>query len=332
MSARRVGEGRADDRPWRRGPLITAVKDRAGSLRPQLVPRSMRMFPFTAPSTPNTVEPYIAENELGINFDTEWAREPGARLARAALQDSLLIPGLKALTKPTIRGIDRFEHLTGPIIFTANHHSHLDTGLVLSSLPRRYRSKTIIAAAADYFFDKRPKAYFSALTINAVPIERTKVSRRSTDQLRTLLGEGWNLIIFPEGGRSPDGLGQEFKAGATYLALKQGCPIVPLHIDGTETVLPKGKSFPKAHACTITFGNPIIAAPGEDARDLAIRLEQGVDALADESRSDWWTARRNAARGTSPSLRGDESAASWRRHWARTASEKPKDAPKRRWP
>ncbi len=332
MSSRRVGESRADDRPWRRGPLITAVKDRATTLRPQLVPRSMRMFPFTAPSTPSSVEPHSPDDELGINFDTEWAREPGARLARAAIQDSLLIPGLKAFTKPTIHGVDRFEHLDPPIIFTANHHSHLDTGLVLSALPRKFRSKTIIAAGADYFFDKRSKAFFSALTINAVPIERKKVSRRSTDHIRKLLGEGWNLVIFPEGGRSPDGLGQEFKAGATYLALKEGCPLVPLHIDGTDKVLPKGSSFPKPHPCTITFGNPILASDGEDARDLALRLEMAVDALADESRSDWWTARRNAATGASPSLRGNEAAASWRRHWARTANDKAKDAPKRRWP
>jgi 1-acyl-sn-glycerol-3-phosphate acyltransferase len=332
MSARRVGESRADDRPWRKGALVTAVKDRAATLKPQIVPRSMRAFPFTAPTTPTSVEPLEPEDELGINFDTEWAREPGARVARAAIQDTLLIPGLRALTKPTVHGLDRFEHLNGPIIFTANHHSHLDTGLVLASLPRKFRSKTIIAAGADYFFDKRPKAFFSALTINAVPIERKKVSRRSTDQVRALIAEGWNLVIFPEGGRSPDGLGQEFKAGATYLALKQGCPLVPVHIDGTNKVLPKGKSFPKRHECIVTFGNPVIGQPDEDARELSVRLELAVDALAEESRSDWWTARRNAAAGLSPSLRGIEDAASWRRQWARTARDKPKDAPKRKWP
>ena len=280
----------------------------------------MRMFPFTAPTVPKAVEPLATEHELGIDFDTTWARKPAAMAARSALQRGLLMPALWVLTSPEVLGRDRFEHLDGPFIFAANHHSHLDTGMVLAALPARLRNKTIVAAAGDYFFDKRAKGIASALSLNAVPIERQKVSRRSSDQVATLLSEGWNLVIFPEGGRSPDGLGQAFKAGSTFLAVKRLCPIVPVHIGGTDIVFPKGASIPKRHACTIVFGEPIVPTAEDDPRRLAEQLERAIDALAEEARSDWWTARRRAATGLTTSLRGEAAASSWRRQWDRNAT------------
>ena len=52
-------------------------------------------------------------------------------------------------------------------------------------------------------------------------------------------------MIYPEGGRSPDGWGQPFKGGAAYLSARTGAPVVPVHIDGTGSILGKGTSGPK---------------------------------------------------------------------------------------
>ena len=54
--------------------------------------------------------------------------------------------------------------------------------------------------------------------MGAIPIERTKVTRRSAHQAAALLDDGWSMLIFPEGGRSPDGWGQPFRGGAASLA------------------------------------------------------------------------------------------------------------------
>ena len=221
-------------------------------------------------------------------------------------------------------------------MFAANHHSHLDIGLLLLSVPARFRERAVVAAAADYFFDNRRKAMLSALTINAVPIERLKVSRRSSDQLLALLADDWNLIIFPEGGRSPDGWGQDFKPGAAFLANRRGCSVVPVHIDGTDQVLPKGSSRPRRNACTVTFGSPIVPGVDEDVRVLGGRLERAVAELADECQSDWWSARRNAAKARTPALTGPEGVSGWRRQWERTQSRAARDVDKERggrvWP
>ena len=72
------------------------------------------------------------------------------------------------------------------------------------------------------------------------------------------------LVIFPEGGRSPDGWGQEYRGGAAYLSLRCGVPIVPVHLAGTGRVLAKGDKRPKRAATTVTFGNPIIPGDGDD--------------------------------------------------------------------
>jgi 1-acyl-sn-glycerol-3-phosphate acyltransferase len=256
-----------------------------------------------------------APSRTGLDFDTDWARKPAARVARAAILDLAIRPAVHLMASPTVDGRERLAALDAPVIFAANHHSHADTGLLLSLLPERFRHKTVVAAAADYFFDRRAKGTFHALTFGAVPMERTKVNRRSAVVATDLLADGWSLVIFPEGGRSPDGWAQEFRGGAAYLAVRSGRPVVPVYIDGTRHMWPKGQRLPRPHKVTVTFGTPISPDPGEDARRLAARLERAVAALADERATDWWTARRRAAEGATPPITGPEAAA-WRRSWA----------------
>ena len=91
--------------------------------------------------------------------------------------------------------------------------------------------------------------------------------------------------------------------------------MVPVYIEGTRHMWPKGQRLPRPHKVTVTFGTPISPDPGEDARRLAARLEAAVAALADERATDWWSARRRAASGATPPLTGPPTSA-WRRSWA----------------
>lgn len=254
-----------------------------------------------------------------MHYETDWARKYPARLARAVILDDVLRPVVRALASPTVHGLDRIADLEAPAIFASNHHSHVDTPLLLTSLPEKFRHKTLVAAAADYFFDRRAKGAISALVLGAIPIERLRVNRRSADLAADLLGDGWSLVIFPEGGRSPDGWAQDFRAGAAYLAIRCGRPLVPIHVAGSRRVQKKGDKFPKPVArgqgVQVTFGTPLRPWEGEDARRLAARLEAAVATLADEAATDWWTARRRAAAGDTPSLGGPQVGA-WRRSWA----------------
>ena len=295
----------------------------------RLRPRSAG-FPLAAPTWPNGVPREPEAETLGSSYDTAWARRYGVRLARAIVVDDVERPLLRLLARPSIQGLDRIDAVDAPVVFAANHASHLDTPLVLTSLPDRFRHHTVVAAGADYFFDTRLKAHLAAFLIGAVPIDRHKVSRRSADLPARLLGEGWSLLIFPEGGRSPDGWGHEHRGGAAYIGTRTGRPVVPIHIEGTRRVLKRGASLPTPSRTSVTFGSALQPGEGESSRAFAARIETAIEVLADEAANGFWTARRRAAAGTTPSLRGPD-AISWRRSWA-LGENRRRSRPAASWP
>ena len=294
-------------------------------------------FPFSAPTWPGTVPRPPVDKTLGVDYDSDWARKYPARVARAVVQDLVASPLVRAVARPSVTGLDRIAHLDEPVIFAANHASHVDAPLLVSTIPARWRDDLFVAGAADYFFDTRVKAVAFAFLLNAVPIERQRVSRDSAGRVEELLEEGWSLLIFPEGGRSPDGWGQPHRAGAAWLAARTGRPMVPVYVSGTREILPKGGNRLRPGRTTVTFGRPLRAsadgsvAGSAAARALAVELEREMAALSDEQSTDWWTARRRAAAGTTPPLTGPD-AASWRRSWAlgASASESASDGSGRR--
>lgn len=306
---------------------------RTGTAR--LIPNPVRWvrsqgFPYTSAPTPHGVEPAAEVYDLGDNYDTEWARSPAARLSRITALETVGRAVTATMCLPSVHNRDRLDDLSGPVIFVANHHSHFDTPLLLTSIPRPWRHEIVVAAAADYFFDTRFKAALAGWAYGAVPMERKKVSRTSADRAASLLQTGWSLLVFPEGGRSPDGWGQPHKGGAAYLATKLGLPVVPIHIDGTGRVLPKGRNIPRPERVTINFGDPITPTDGIDARTFVSVLEREIERLADETSTDWWSAKVNATRGSTTSLAGPDFD-SWRRDWL-SPERQPKRRVRRPWP
>lgn len=269
-------------------------------------------------------------SKLGANYDSEWSRTYPVRLVRALFLDGVTKPLVKTLVPPTVHGLDRIANAPVPAIFAANHSSHLDTPILTSHLPDRYRHKTVIGAGADYFFDRAWKAALWSGLLGAIPIERTKVNRKSGELAESLLQGGWSLIIFPEGGRSPDGFGQAFKGGVAQLAKKTGVPIIPVYIKGTYDVLGKNSNRLKPAPTAINFGYPLHPRPEVSARELTMAVRSAVDELAHELSSDWWTARRAAAQGETPSLtRPDELI--WIDEWNRSNGSSPSKHPSK-WP
>ncbi len=298
-------------------------------------------FPYRAPTVPRGVVVPAEPPALGADYDTEWARSPAARVARALIAEGPLRLGVRGLAAPEIHGHDRLADLARledppALIFTPNHHSHLDTMLMVRSVPNPWRRKLVVAAAADYFFDKRWKATLAALSLNAIPIDRESTGRRSATMIRELVDDGWSLVIYPEGGRSPDGWGQEFKGGAAYVSSRTGAPIVPVFIDGTGSIFGKGMKRPRPGRTRVVFGAPLRPEPDENTRRLNARITAAVTALADEATTDYWSARRRAADGANPSLGGPEYTG-WRRQWALSVRRRQgiagwRTPPKRRWP
>jgi 1-acyl-sn-glycerol-3-phosphate acyltransferase len=233
-------------------------------------------FPLRATPVPNGVEPPPPVRHTGTDFDTDWARSQPARVARLALVEGVMRPVMSLVASPAVKGLDRLDRLDGPVIFAANHHSHADTPLMLTTVPEPWRHRLVVGAAADYFFRTRIGGSIAALAIGAIPIERTKVGRQSASLATDLIGDGWSLLIFPEGGRSPDGWGQPFRGGAAYLAIRCNVPVVPVHLQGTGRILRKGKKLPQPSRTTVTFGDPLQPGEDENSRAFAARLGQAL--------------------------------------------------------
>lgn len=335
---------RRDDAPWKPSGLRRAAffGDLAERITRPIARKTAQLgFPFLPPTTPRTVEVPETNSRLGANYDTEWARRPLAVGVRRALVNGPVRLAVKGLASPQVNGADRLQDLarmkkTPAVIFTPNHHSHLDTAVMATSVPNPWRSKLVVAAAADYFFNKRWKAALAAMSLNAIPIDRELTGRKSADMIRELIEDGWSLVIYPEGGRSPDGWGQEFKGGAAYLSIRTGAPVVPVFIDGTGALFGKGMKRPRAGTSRVVFGQPLVALQDENTRRFSQRIEDAVTALGDESRTDYWTARQRAARKESPPLTGPEYTG-WRRQWELSEKRTRGDVgvrrrQRRRWP
>src|SRR4051794_28840098 len=105
-------------------------------------------------------------------MDVRWARCAPVRALREALMNFGLGPAIDLYTKPRVTGREQFETLRPPVIFVANHSSHLDTPTILRALPMKWRQRTAVAAAADYFYQSRWTAWGVAVLLNTVPLAR----------------------------------------------------------------------------------------------------------------------------------------------------------------
>ena len=300
---------------------VEAVRDGSSRVRSVVANRG---FPYRSPTVPRGVAVPPKKKHTGADFDTDWARSPVARATRTMLVNGPLRGVVKAVADPEVVGLDRLADLRAsieedepapPVVFASNHASHVDAPLLLTSVPAPWRSRLVVGAAADYFFATRVTGALSALALGAIPIDRTRVNRRSADLASSLIEEGWSLLIFPEGGRSPDGWGQPFRGGAAFLSIRSGVPVVPVHLDGTGAILGRGMKRPKPGRTKVTFGAPLRPREGEDARRFGERIEAAVAVLGDEAITDWWSARRRAAAGKTPALTGP-AYTGWRRAWA----------------
>jgi 1-acyl-sn-glycerol-3-phosphate acyltransferase len=225
--------------------------------------------------------------KLGLDYPTKWGRGYLARFVRNLYWTYYITPVIKRMSSLSVTGLESLS-ANGPFIFVANHNSHLDTPLLLTALPPSVRQRTIVAAAMDNFFMTTTKAFRTVLVFNAIPIDRHKINRRSSQLALELVEDRWNLLLYPEGGRSPDGNLQEFKGGAAYLAERSKATVIPTYIHDAGYL--RGPKYAKApqhtrgpsrrrHHVSVTFGRPLVAEPGENIRRFGARIEEAVAEL-----------------------------------------------------
>ena len=168
------------------------------------------------------------------------------------------------------------EHVpaSGAFLLAANHCSHLDSAAVLTAIGpalRGTRRRVYVAGAQDYFFNTRFKAALFGGLLDTVPFNRDSDGVDGLRRCAHVLRSGQALLIFPEGTRSVTGKLRPFKTGAAVLAAETGVPIVPVRIDRTYHLLPKGNRFVRPGVVSVTFGEPVPPVRTSSLVDLDAR-------------------------------------------------------------
>jgi len=208
-------------------------------------------------------------------LDKPWARSRAAGGVREVLLLGVLGPLIDLHTRARVLGLQQLTALQPPVIFVANHSSHMDTPVILRALPAAWRRRTAVAAAADYFYRVPWLAHVVSLAFNTVPVARKGEGSDAASGLARLIGDGWSLLLFAEGTRSRDGTVGRLRSGAAVLAAEHGLPIVPVYVSGTHAVMPPGRRWmrrARRQAIAVHVGPPIWPREGEHRTEVMERV------------------------------------------------------------
>jgi 1-acyl-sn-glycerol-3-phosphate acyltransferase len=175
-------------------------------------------------------------------------------------------------------------------VFVANHASYMDTPVALANLPVEFR---FLAKQGLFMI---PLLGWHLKRAGHLPVVRDdpRASLRSmTEAARIIRERCISVLLFPEGGRTPDGEVQEFKEGAAFIAIKAGVPVVAVGLRGTRAVLPMGSGHIRPGRVQVLIGDPIETSRlrPKDRAELTQALRERVMDLLGQSASQANTSR-----------------------------------------
>jgi long-chain acyl-CoA synthetase len=223
----------------------------------------------------------------------EWNRSLAARAVRRVSLPTWILPLGRLFAWLRVEGREHLDGLDTPVIFAANHQSHMDGPMIMAALPRRWRYRVAPAMAKEFFkphffpeeYGRRAwltnslKYYLSSLFFNAFPLPQRETGARQTLRyIGEVLEDGFSVLIFPEGERTETGAIDRFRPGIGMIASRLDVPVVPVRIDGLDKVLHKSWRMARPGHVRIAFGPPMRLA-GDDFAALARQVEDAVRSL-----------------------------------------------------
>jgi 1-acyl-sn-glycerol-3-phosphate acyltransferase len=169
-------------------------------------------------------------------------------------QDRFSVHLIRGSLLLAMRLLFRIEHYgmenipeRGPLIITSNHVTYFDPFWVSV---RIYRAVRFMAWDKIFSF---PIAGAIFRWLGAFPVNLEAPEFGAYKNALAILKKQEALMIFPEGGRSPDGNLMPFKEGAARLALKTGAPILPVLVEGGERVWSAKMHIPRPRKVVVSY-------------------------------------------------------------------------------
>jgi long-chain acyl-CoA synthetase len=222
-----------------------------------------------------------------------WNRSLPARAVRRVSLPTWILPLARVFAWIRVEGREHLTQLDGPVIFAANHQSHMDTPVIMAALPARWRYRLAPAMAKEFFkahffpaqatrrqwFTNSLNYYLAALFFDAFPLPQREAGARQTLRyIGDILGDGFSVLIFPEGERTTNGEINRFRPGIGMIASRLDVPVVPVRIEGLDRVLHPSWRMARPGRVRVAFGRPIHLSGG-DYEALAAQVEAAVRAL-----------------------------------------------------
>jgi 1-acyl-sn-glycerol-3-phosphate acyltransferase len=201
--------------------------------------------------------------------------DPSGRLQHgfARLWSKVILGTIGA--KVQVEGLEHIDTSKAQV-YVVNHLSALDIPVLYLYLPFQFR----ILAKKELF--RYPFMGWHLRRSGQIPVvlENPRASVRSLNLAVAALKQGKSLVIFPEGGRSPDGQLHAFMGGAFYAAIKAQVDIVPVALVGTYEILKMNTWHIKPGPIQMLLGAPISTA-GRSARDTEVVTAEAQEAIAE---------------------------------------------------
>ena len=236
-----------------------------------------------------TAAPQQAAVAEPVDFPS-WNRAWPVRWVRRASQFTWILPMARLFAWARVHGLEHLDGLQGPVVFAANHQSHMDVPVILSVLPGTWRARIAPAMAKEFFkahffpaeFSKRHvltnrlNYYLAAFFFNTFPLPQREAGARQTLRyIGEVTGQGYSVLIFPEGVRSQDGRIAEFRGGIGMIGARLGLPVVPVRLEGVDRVLHTKWKMARPGRVSVAFGKPLRLS-GDNYAELAKQVEQAV--------------------------------------------------------
>lgn len=143
----------------------------------------------------------------------------------------------------------------GGVLLVCNHQSFMDLAIVGVGL----RHRQYHPLARRTLFKNR---FFAALirSLNAVELDQEQRDFQAMRRAVDLLRQGRMVLIFPEGGRTPDGEVKAFHEGMMLLVRRARPVVVPAAVEGGYDIWPADRKYPRPRGrAGVIYGEPIAA-------------------------------------------------------------------------
>lgn len=267
--------------------------------------QEVRTQPSLETGTAVSLATRLFSRQQGLHGDAESEEMPilprwpwiwPVRWFRILFHHLCILPYYEHHIEQRIEGLSNLDGVEPPVIFAANHQSHLDTIALFSALPAFWRWRLAPAMGVEYFRPFfRPKGYpvkdrliaagqyfLATLLFNTYPFSQRMGGIRPTLKYTgEVVQKGFCPLVYPEGKRTPNGKLLPFRSGIGFMAAKLDVVVIPVYLEGLFEIYSIHHSWPELGPVVVRIGSPLVFEAGQDYEGMTQTVERAVRRLSE---------------------------------------------------